>query len=327
MAEAPGSETRCIEWLKEVVRIERSALQALEERMDTAFVRAVELIDKVRGRVIVCGLGKSGFIARKIAATMTSTGTPAFYVHPVEGAHGDFGLIQPGDVALVLSKSGAGEELGLLLPFLKRSEVPVIGITHDLKSPLAEHSEIVLDGSIEQEACPNGIAPTTSSTVALVIGDALAVALMRRRGFSREDFARFHPAGALGRRLLLRAIDAIPKGRELPSVSPEAELTRVILSITENRVGATLVRKDGKLLGLITDGDLRRHMLSSREKKDITAAELMSPAPHTFAAEGLAAEAMALLNRHKIQQLVLTDSAGRPAAILHLHDLLSQGLR
>ncbi len=321
-----SSECR-LEWIREVVRIEREALGALEERIDASFCRAVDRIYEAPGRLIVCGLGKSGFIARKIAATLTSTGTPSFYVHPVEGAHGDFGLIQEGDVALVLSKSGAGDELNLLLPFLKRTEIPVIAITHDLQSPLAEHSEIVLDGSIELEACPNGIAPTTSSTVALVIGDALAVALMRRKGFSRDDFARFHPAGALGRKLLLRAIDVIPEGRELPGVRPEDGLAEVILSISEHRVGATLVRDNDRLLGLITDGDLRRHMLDPASYAGLTAAGLMSKAPRTFPAEHLAAEALAVLNRYKIQQLVLCDEQGKPCALLHLHDLLSQGIR
>lgn len=318
---------RDIRWIRDVIRIERLALERLEQRVDGSFSRAVELILGATGRCVICGLGKSGFIARKIAATLTSTGTPAFYVHPVEGAHGDFGLIQGGDVAIVISKSGAGEELGTLLPFLKRSSVPVIALTHDLASPLARHAEIVLDGSIEEEACPNGIAPTTSSTVALVIGDALAVALMRRRGFTAEDFARFHPAGALGRKLLLTARDTVPSDRELPLVAPEASLAQVILAITRSRCGATLVMHEGRLLGLVTDGDLRRHLLDGSEYTRLRASDLMSSHPRTFPAGRLAAEALALLNRHKIQQLVLVDDSGAPEALLHLHDLLSQGIR
>jgi arabinose-5-phosphate isomerase len=205
--------------------------------------------------------------------------------------------------------------------------VPVIALTHDLDSPLAKHAEIVLDGSIEEEACPNGIAPTTSSTVALVIGDALAVALMRRRGFTAEDFARFHPAGALGRKLLLTARDAVPADRELPVVAPDADLAQVILAITQSRCGATLVMDQGILKGLVTDGDLRRHLLDGSGYTHLRAGELMSPSPRTFRGERLAAEALAVLNRHKIQQLVLLDELDRPQALLHLHDLLSQGIR
>lgn len=332
-----------LEILRQVVAIERQALERLEARLDESFLRAVDLILATSGsprreggdgaapgavgRVIVCGLGKSGFIARKIAATMTSTGTPAFYIHPIEGAHGDFGLIQPGDCALVVSKSGAGEELGTLLPFLKRRGVPVIAVTHDLQSPLARHAEVLLDASIEQEACPNGVAPTTSSTLALVIGDALAVALMRRRGFTREDFALFHPAGALGRQLLLTVGDALPPERGLPSVDPATRLPEVILSITGSRCGATAVLEEGRLAGLITDGDLRRHMLESSDLAGLPARALMSPHPKTIGRQRLAVEALRLLNLHKIQQLVVLDEEGAPCGILHLHDLLALGIR
>jgi len=328
---------RELEHLRQVVRIEKEALAALEERLDESFVRAVDLIHRTSGgpgggatpggRLIVCGLGKSGFIARKIAATLTSTGTPAIYVHPVEGAHGDFGLIQPGDAALVVSKSGAGEELHTLLPYLKRTGVPVIAVTHDLESQLASHSEIVLDASIRQEACPNDVAPTSSSTVALVIGDALAVALMRRRGFTREDFARFHPAGALGRKLLMTVADALPAERELAVVGPEEKLPEVILRITGSRCGATVVMESDRLLGMITDGDLRRHMLDEADLGQLAAREIMSTRPKTIAGDRLAAEALSLLNRHKIQQLVVEDPEGRPTGILHLHDLLALGIR
>lgn len=325
--------------LRQVVAIERQALERLEARMDLSFVRAVDLILEIGGgagtegrgptcpgRLIVCGLGKSGFVARKIAATMTSTGTPAFFVHPIEGAHGDFGLIQPGDAALVISKSGAGDELNTLLPFLKRRGVPVIAITHDLESPLARHADVLLDASIEQEACPNGVAPTTSSTIALVIGDALAVALMRRRGFTREDFAFFHPAGALGRQLLLTVGDALPPERGLPCVTPDTPLPEVILSISASRCGATAVMEGGALAGLITDGDLRRHMLQSEDLRHLPARDLMSPHPKTMEAGRLAVEALRVLNQHKIQQLVVLRE-GLPVGILHLHDLLAQGIR
>lgn len=320
-----------LEILRKVVHIEREALERLEARLDDSFLRAVDLIQATgrggRGRVIVCGLGKSGFIARKIAATMTSTGTPAFFIHPIEGAHGDFGLIQPGDCAIVISKSGAGEELNTLLPFLKRRGVPVIAVTHDLESPLARHAEILLDASIEQEACPNGVAPTTSSTLALVVGDALAVALMCRRGFTKEDFALFHPAGALGRQLLLTVDEALPEERGLPSVAPDAPLQEVILSITGGRCGATAVLEKGLLLGLITDGDLRRHMLESPDVAHLPARALMSEHPKTIGHGRLAVEALRLLNQHKIQQLVVLDGAGAPTGILHLHDLLAVGIR
>jgi len=326
-----------LEQLRRVVRIEREAVQRLEERLDASFLDAVDLIWSTTGRdgddrpcggrLIVCGLGKSGFIARKIAATMTSTGTPAIYVHPIEGAHGDFGLIQPGDCALVISKSGAGEELSTLLPFLKRRGVPTIAVTHDLASPLAVHADVTLDASIEQEACPNGIAPTTSSTLALVVGDALAVALMRRSGFTREDFARFHPAGALGRKLLLTVADALPAGRELARVEPGAPLADVILAISGSRVGAALVMRGDELLGVVTDGDLRRHLLEAEEPRRLPAERLMNRAPKTIPGDKLAVEALALLNRHKIQQVIVTGPAGAPQGVLHLHDLLALGIR
>lgn len=333
----PAARAAELELLRQVVSIEREAIQRLEERIDGSFLAAVDLIyatsgrdaegRPARGRLIVCGLGKSGFIARKIAATMTSTGTPAIYVHPIEGAHGDFGLIQPDDAALVISKSGAGEELHTLLPFLKRTGVPVIAVTHDLTSPLAQHGDVVLDASIEQEACPNGVAPTTSSTIALVIGDALAVALMRRRGFTREDFARYHPAGALGRKLLLTVADALPRERELVSVPPDAPLADVILAISSSRCGATLVMRDGALLGVVTDGDLRRHLLEAEEPRRLPAERLMNRHPKTIEGGRLAVEALALLNRHKIQQAIVVGEDGAPLGILHLHDLLALGIR
>lgn len=326
-----------LELLRQVVSIEREAIQKLERRIDDRFLQAVDLIyassgrdaegKPAGGRLIVCGLGKSGFIARKIAATMTSTGTPAIYVHPIEGAHGDFGLIQPGDAALVISKSGAGEELSTLLPYLKRTGVPVIAVTHDLSSPLAVHSEVLLDASIEQEACPNGVAPTTSSTLALVIGDALSVALMRRRGFTREDFARFHPAGALGRKLLLTVADALPQGRELSAVPPDAPLADVILAISSSRCGAALVMEEGRLLGLVTDGDLRRHLLEAEDPRRLPASRLMNAGPKTIDGARLAVEALALLNRHKIQQVIVVGEEGAPLGVLHLHDLLALGIR
>lgn len=324
-----------LEVLLQVVRIEREAIERLEKRLDDSFLDALDLIMRVSGggkapctgRLIVIGLGKSGFVARKIAATMTSTGTPAIYVHPIEGAHGDFGLIQPGDCALVISKSGAGEELNILLPFLKRRGVPTIAITHDLGSPLAKHAEVLLDASIHQEACPNDVAPTTSSTLALVVGDALAVGLMRRRGFTREDFAQFHPAGALGRKLLLTAGDVLPSDRELPQVRPDSPFGEVILAITGSRVGATLVMDGGRMVGLITDGDLRRHLLKNARPDSLSARKLMCHAPRTIHSEKLAVEALRILNEHKIQQLVVLDDAETPLGILHLHDLLAQGIR
>jgi arabinose-5-phosphate isomerase len=322
--------------LRDVVRIEREALEHLEARMGEPFLKAVDLIYSTScsshekpcgGRLIICGLGKSGFIARKIAATMTSTGTPAFFVHPIEGAHGDFGVIQQGDVALVISKSGAGEELNTLLPWLKRNRVPVIALTHDLESPLAKHSEVLLDASIHQEACPNGVAPTTSSTLALVVGDTLAVGLMHRRGFTKEDFARFHPAGALGRKLLLTAEAALPEERELPLLEPHDNLGTVIVTLTSGRCGAALVMAEGRLLGLITDGDLRRHMLDDCTISKLSAKDLMSLEPRRILGSKLAVEALAIMNESKIQQLVVDGPDGQPLGVLHLHDLLAQGIR
>jgi arabinose-5-phosphate isomerase len=323
--------------IRDVIRIERMGLERLESRVDESFNRAVDLImtatgdssrdGRCTGRLIISGLGKSGAISRKIAATLTSTGTPAIFVHPIEGAHGDFGLIQKGDVALVISKSGAGEELNTLLPYLKRVGVPVISVTHDLDSPLARHGDVVLDASIELEACPNGVAPTTSSTVALVIGDALAVALMKRRGFTKEDFARFHPAGALGRKLLLSVKDVLPGGRDLACVDVNANLSDVIMSITGSLCGATLVTQSTETIGIITDGDLRRYLMDGHAESEPNAGRLMSHNPKTIQHDKLAVEALRILNELKIQQIVVCDATEKAIGILHLHDLLSVGIR
>ncbi|MBM3310229.1 MAG: KpsF/GutQ family sugar-phosphate isomerase [Candidatus Aminicenantes bacterium] len=307
---------------RDVLETEARAVADLAPRLGEAFVRAVELVGRTKSRVIVLGIGKSGLVARKIAATLASCGTPAMFVHPAEAGHGDLGMLLGGDVVIAVSYSGETQEVVDLLDFIKRLGVKLVSVTGDPDSRLARYSDIVLDARVAAEAGPNGIVPTSSSTAALALGDALAVAVMKKRGFSERDFASVHPKGALGRRLR-RVETLMHKGRDIPSVPPEAPMSKVIEEMTAKALGmACVVEADGRLAGVITDGDLRRMVRKFRGSLlRKTAADCMTRGPVTVAKDDLATEALNLLERRRITSLVVTGEGGRVEGIVHLHDL------
>lgn len=312
---------------RDVVRIEAEALATLSRRLDASFAEAVRLIYASSGRLIVSGIGKSGLIARKIVATMNSTGTPSIYLHPADAIHGDLGMVRSEDVVLLLSKSGNTEELKHILPIFRRIGVKVISILGAIPSPLAEQSDIILDGSVTEEACPHNLAPTASTTVALALGDALAVALLKLRDFTPEDFALYHPGGILGKRLLLRIEELMTKGDQVPIVHQAVPLKDAILEITSKRLGATcVVDDDGHLVGVITDGDLRRLLERDTDMTHLLAVDVMSTRPKTAPVTILASTALTLMEQYKITQLIIVDGERKPAGIVHMHDLVQLGL-
>ena len=309
-----------------MIRIETEAIQALAERIGPDFERAVELIARSAGRVIVTGMGKSGIVAEKIAATLRSTGTAAFFLHPAEGVHGDLGMVLKNDIVICISKSGSTGELVQLFPLFKRIGVPVITLTGNLKSSLAERSDIVLDVSVKEEACPYNLAPTASTTAALVMGDALAVALLERRNFSVKDFALLHPAGSLGKKLL--TVDEIMfTGEKVPIVSLETNLRDVIVEITRKRFGGTcVVDSDNKLAGIITDGDFRRLLERTNRIWDMVAKDIMNPNAKIVKVGDLATSARHVMENHNIMQAIVVDENNKPVGMVHLHDLLEAGV-
>ena len=306
------------------ISTEAGAIAALGPRIGAEFVEACRLVLACKGRVVVSGMGKSGHIARKIAATLASTGTPAFFVHPGEASHGDLGMITPEDVVLALSYSGETDELLVILPVIKRQGIPLIVITGNADSSLAELADVCLDGGISCEACPLGLAPTTSTTVALVLGDALAVALLEARGFTTDDFARSHPAGALGRRLLLRISDVMHTGADIPRVPLQATLTSALMEMTRKHLGMTaVVDAQQHLLGVFTDGDLRRALDDKDvDLRGVMVADLMTRGPKTINADKLAAEAAQLMEKHQIHALLVVDDEQCVVGALNIHDLL-----
>jgi len=316
-----------LERAKHVLRIEAEAILALIERLDGSFTDAVEIILACKGRVVVTGMGKSGLIGKKIAATLASTGTPALFLHPAEGIHGDLGMVTRGDVIIAISNSGETEEIVKLLPVFKRLAVPIIGMTGGKGSSLAKASDVMIDVGVDEEACPLGLVPTASTTATLAMGDAIAITLLDRRGFKEEDFACFHPGGSLGKRLLLRVEDLSHKGDAVPVVSADAMMRDALFEITSKKMGiTTVVDGGGKLVGVITDGDLRRFLEKSTDLFDKTAAELASKSPKIISATALAAEAVAVMEKHSITSLLTVDGEGRPTGIIHLHDLLKAGV-
>lgn len=316
-----------IERGKEVIRIEAEAIQALESRIDESFAAAVDLIFESTGRVIVTGLGKSGLIARKIVATMNSTGTAAIFLHPSDAVHGDLGMVRADDVVICLSKSGDTEEIRQLIPMFRRIGVKVISMIGNVSSHLARQSDIVLDASVKEEACPHDLAPTASTTVSLALGDALAIALLDKRGFTREEFAMFHPGGNLGKRLLLRVEEIMVAGSSVPIVREEVPLSDAIVEMTSKRLGATcVVDEAGRLRGIVTDGDLRRLLQRTKDVTNVTAAEAMTKNPKTFRRGLLAATALEEMESYNITQLIVVDDQQRPVGMLHLHDLVKAGL-
>ncbi|WP_434213141.1 KpsF/GutQ family sugar-phosphate isomerase [[Pseudomonas] boreopolis] len=308
---------------RRVMEIERGALATVGERIGEDFAAACRLILGSRGRVVATGMGKSGHVARKIAATLASTGTPAFFVHPGEAGHGDLGMITEADVVLALSYSGESDEIRMLLPVLKRQGNPIVAMTGRPGSTLAQAADVHLDVSIPVEACPLDLAPTSSTTASLAMGDALAVALLDARGFTADDFARSHPAGSLGRRLLLHITDIMHGGEDLPSVRENATVSEALMEMSRKRLGMTaIVDADGTLLGLFTDGDLRRALDSDIDVRNTRIAEVMTRNPRTIGADQLAAEAARLMEAHKINGLIVVDERRRAVGALNIHDLL-----
>ena len=309
---------------RRVFEIEARALQAVAARINGAFTAACELLLASRGRVICIGMGKSGHIARKIAATFASTGTPAFYVHPGEAGHGDLGMVTDADVVLALSNSGETDEVLMLLPVLKRQGNVVIAMTGRPGSTLAREADVHLDVSVPAEACPLDLAPTASTTAALALGDALAVALLEARGFTADDVARSHPAGALGRRLLLHITDVMHAGDEVPRVRADATVSQALVEMSRKRLGMTsVVDEDGCLLGLFTDGDLRRTLDDARTDLRVTPiSAVMTRSPKTIGSDALAVEAAQLMEAHKINALIVVDAGRRVVGALNIHDLL-----
>ena len=317
---------RAVQLASQTIQIEADALMALQTRLNgtdaTHFSQAVQLLLNCKGRVVVSGIGKSGHIARKIAATFASTGTPSFFVHPAEAAHGDLGMVTPQDVFIAISYSGEAAELMSILPIIKRLGVKLIAFTGNPASSLGKISDIHLSLQVDKEACPLNLAPTASTTVTLALGDALAVAVLDARGFREEDFARSHPGGALGRRLLTYVKDVMRTGDAIPRVSPETKFTSALLEITKKGMAMTaVVDAEHNILGVFTDGDLRRMMEGVCDFTQISIADVMHTAPRSIRADQLAVEAVEVMETYRINQLLVTDDAGKLVGALHIHDL------
>lgn len=322
-----STESNDIRKAQEVIRIESEAVAALGTKINASFQNAVDTLFACKGRVIITGMGKSGIIARKIVATMNSTGTPSIFLHPSDAVHGDLGMVRSDDVVMCISKSGDTQEIRQLLPMFKRIGVPVISMVGNLMSHLAQLSDIVLDISVREEACPHNLAPTSSTTVTLVMGDALAVTLLEKKKFSANDFAMFHPGGNLGKRLLLKIEELAITGDQVPKVPAKASIKDAILEITAKRLGATCVlNPDGSLSGIITDGDLRRLLQRTSDISGLIADEVMTKDPKTIRKGTLASVALQEMERYSITQLVIVDEKKKPFGVVHLHDLVRAGL-
>ena len=321
------TDQRLSELARAVLETEARAVEALQQRVDTAFVKACRHLLDCRGRIVVTGMGKSGHIGGKIAATLASTGSPAFFVHPGEASHGDLGMITPDDAVLALSNSGETEELVTILPLIKRLGVPLIAMTGNAGSTLARAASAHIDVHVDQEACPLNLAPTSSTTAALAMGDALAVALLEARGFTREDFARSHPGGRLGRRLLLLVEDIMHTGDDIPAVAESALLGDALVEMSRKGLGMTaIVDTDGRLTGIFTDGDLRRSLDRSVDVHATPVSQVMTQGCKTVAPEALAAEALQLMEAHKINAMLVTDAKRRVVGAFNMHDLLRAGV-
>jgi len=316
-----------IESARDVIKKEAEAVAGLLDRLDENFEKAVRAILTTSGRVIVTGIGKSGLVGRKIAATFASTGTPSLFLHPTEAFHGDLGIVTENDIVLAISKSGDTSELHQLIPAFKRLGLQIILLTGEIGSPLAERADIVIDCSVKAEACPNNLVPTASSTAALVMGDALAVALLRMRGFSAEDFAKIHPGGALGRRLLVRVSDVMHTGDKVPIVSESTTVLDTLITMSRGRLGTAVVVDDsGRMLGVFTDGDLRRLSERGEQFFDRKIGDVMTRNARTINPDAILDEVLALCEKYKITVLVAVDKDHRPAGIIHLHDVLTSKL-
>ena len=314
---------RALQLARQTFDIEAQALLGLKLRVGDAFADAAALMLQCRGRVVVMGMGKSGHVGRKIAATLSSTGTPALFVHPAEASHGDLGMVAAGDVVLAISNSGESDELNAILPVLKRLDVRLVAMTGGADSTLARHADVTLDSAVDQEACPLNLAPTASTTAQMAFGDALAVALLDARGFREEDFARSHPGGALGRKLLTHVRDVMRSGDAVPRVAPDAAFTVMMREMTGKGLGATAVADaEGRVLGIFTDGDLRRLVEKGQDLRALTAREVMHSKPRLVREDALAVDAADLMERHRITSVLVVDASGALVGALNTNDLM-----
>jgi len=313
---------------KRVLSIEADALRAISERIDSSFEEAVKMIYNSKGRVVVTGMGKSGLVGKKIAATLASTGTPAFFLHPAEASHGDLGMVTKQDIIIAISNSGETEELLRLLPFIKRWGIGIISLSGNPDSTLSRFADVNIDISVSEEACPLGIVPTASTTAAIAMGDALAVALLIKRGFKHEDFASFHPGGSLGKKLLIKVKDLMHTGDSVPLVETSTPMIKAVVEMSSKRLGLTaVVDRDGVLRGILTDGDLRRGIERLGQKLfEMNVEDVMTKNPKTIDKEELAAKALAVMESHSITALIVPDGEGRVEGVIHLHDILKEGI-
>ena len=316
-----------LETAKEVLDIEAKSIIDLKNRLGNEIEEAVDTLYNCKGRVIVTGMGKSGHIGRKIAATLSSTGTPAYFLHPAESTHGDSGILTREDVVIAISNSGETLELMNLLPLIKRFSVPLISMTGKMESTLAKSGDVVLNIAVEKEACPLGKAPTASTTVTLALGDALAICLLKKRGFSEEDFLLYHPSGALGKKKLVKVADLMISDERMPVISQEKSFLDVVKYISEKRLGcAVLTDEKGTMQGVLTDGDIRRILLAHHNVENIVAKEVMTKSPKTVSAESIATKALAIMEKYSITSLAVVDENNKPVGLIHVHDLLKEGV-
>ena len=312
-----------LELARSTLDIEARAIDGLKARQGDAFVAAVQAMLACRGRVVVMGMGKSGHVGRKVAATLASTGTPAFFVHPAEASHGDLGMVTKDDVVLAISNSGESDEIGAIVPAIKRLGVTLVAMTGGAESGLARHADIVLSSAVDQEACPLNLAPTASTTAQMALGDALAVALLDARGFREDDFARSHPGGSLGRKLLMHVADLMHSGDAVPRVEPDTRVPEMLREMTKKGFGFTAVtRADGSVAGIFTDGDLRRLIETGADLRGLAASEVMHPGPKLIRGEALAVEAAEVMERHRVTGLIVVDAQGHLAGVLNSNDLM-----
>jgi len=322
------TDTNILNKGKKVIQIETDAINGLIEKIDESFVDAVRLIFNSTGRVVFTGMGKSGLIARKIVATLNSTGTAAIYMHPTDALHGDLGMVRKGDIAIIISKSGATDELLNLISMFNRMQIKIIGMLGDLNSVIAKKCDIVLDTRVKEEACPYDLAPTSSTTAALVLGDALAIAVLELRGFTENDFALLHPAGSLGKRLSLKISEIMYKDENLPIVEQDTSIKDTILEMTDKRLGATcIVDQFNELVGIVTDGDLRRQLEKSLDLSNLKARDIMTKNPKTINADYLASFALQKMENYSITSLIAINCKNEPVGLVHLHDLVKLGLQ
>lgn len=322
-----NTQSDVIQKAKTVLDIELNAINRVKESLGENFEKAIELIYSCKGRVVVTGMGKSGLVGRKISATLSSTGTPSFFMHPAEGSHGDFGAMMKGDIVLAISNSGETQEILSLLPIVKRSNITLISLTGNLKSTLAQKSTVALDISVEKEACPLGLAPTASTTATLALGDAIAVVLLQKRNFTPEDFLKFHPSGKLGKGLLWTVEELMHQGEELPLVNENDTFLDSLCTITDKKLGMTVVTdNNNKLTGIVTDGDIRRALSKTPDTSKLLVKEVMTKNPRTINKDELAASALQQMESHSITSIVIVDINNKPEGVLHIHDLLKTGV-